>query len=898
MKILYAHFVGLKGIYNKSQKTEIEIDFTRCKHNMVIIVGKNGSGKSTLMDALQPMPDNPLMYLDNMEGLKEITYFDNGDIYKVVIKYPVNVNGQRTQTKAFLQEIQPDGTVIELNSNGNIGSYKETLYARFNLDPNFVSLSQLSIEDRGIVDKKPSERKKYVTSLLEATEVYNDIYKALVKRSGVFNSIVNSISAKIDSIGDEEKLKLEMESLLSRLNFLNKQKEIYSSKFSKAQATVELLDPNGAIQVLYTDLIEKYNDLSNHVQQLTKILDTIDIKSEKEALDKYKEVEEFRASLLANIQLNESKLRDILVRKEDELQAIQLKQQRISALSIDVSIDSLKRSIAETRKNIFEYETAFKKIGLHNFEISKEEYVSGLNTLNDLRNMVLTMKSYASMENINKAVDMVRNNISPDISELEKLKSKLEAELAEAREKVQYYTGLLSKLAILDNRPDECNINHCVFIKDALEAQSQQPKKALEVLDGVISDITNELINVNDRYDNAIEINRIIHDIDIISRTIRNNSTLLNRLPNGSIFSNHDEFLSRISNGDNFNDIRDLYGYISYGNMLELYKSECKTLSDLESTYNLHKEKVEMVKSLSAELTDMVNKLNGIESTIESINSENLSLQKQLSDCEDKKHTYDIIIDRFKQLATAKSDLAEVSSKLSTVESNVAKISQATQEMNNIAGQLANITSEIGPKQDQLDNIKFSLAKLLEYREELEEYTSKVALVEAIKKYSSPTKGGIQMLFMKLYMDKTLSMSNQLLSLLFDGQLELLPYEINENEFKIPCRNTITSVVNDDISSCSTAERSMISMIISFALLHQSSTKYNILKMDEADATLDQENRSSFPTVISNVQRIMGVEMCLMVSHSSEIDMSDVDIINLSPVVKEKLAGNVIFSLY
>ena len=104
-------------------------------------------------------------------------------------------------------------------------------------------------------------------------------------------------------------------------------------------------------------------------------------------------------------------------------------------------------------------------------------------------------------------------------------------------------------------------------------------------------------------------------------------------------------------------------------------------------------------------------------------------------------------------------------------------------------------------------------------------------------------------------------------------------------------------MVNDDISSCSTAERSMISMIISFALLHQSSTKYNILRLDEADATLDQENKSQFPMVVHNVQRRMGVEMCLMVSHSSEIDMSEVDIINLSPI-KEPLKGNVIFSLY
>lgn len=898
MKLLYAHFVGLVGIYSKSQRTEIEIDFTRCKHNMVIIVGKNGSGKSTLMEALQPLPDSPSMYLDGMEGLKEITYLDNGDVYKVVIRYPLTATGQRAQTKAFLQEIQPDGTVVELNSNGNIGSFKEVLYSRFNLDPNFVSLSQLSIEDRGIVDKKPSERKKYVTALLESTEVYNNIYKALVKRSGVYNSMVNSITSKIDSIGDEEKLKLEMQSLVSRLEFLNRQKDIYTNRLSKVQATVELLDPNRAIQTLYTDLIEKYNAVTDNIDRMTSVLSSISMKSEEEALSKYKEAEELRAVLLANISLNESKLRDILVRKDDEIQAIQLKQQRISALSIDVSIDDLKKNITSTRKTIFECESAFKSIGLENFEISKDEYVSGLNTLNDLRNMVLNMKSYASESNISKAIELLRTNTTSDVSVLSNQKNELESRLSMAREQVQFYMGLLSKLDILNNRPDKCNIDSCVFIKDAVEAQKQEPQKKIEMLQQEIEDIGKDLIIVRELLDNAIEVNRIVHDIDIISRTIRNNSGLLNRLPNGKMFCDYNEFLDRIARGDNFNDIKDLYKYITYGNMLELYKSACKTLDDLEATYKMHKEKAEMVNTLSAELSEMMNKLDGIESTVESINKENLELNKQLADVENDKHNYDIIIDRYKQLATLKTEQADIVSRLSTVKDNVAKISQATKEMNDIAGQLENIISEIGPKQDQLDSVKFSLTKLLEYKAELEEYNAKVNLVEVIKKYSSPTKGGIQTLFMKLYMDKTLTMSNQLLSLLFDGQLELLPYVIDENEFKIPCRNNITSVVNDDISSCSTAERSMISMIISFALLYQSSTKYNIIKMDEADATLDQENRSSFPTVVNNVMKIMGVEMSLMVSHSSEIDMSDVDIINLSPVIKEKLAGNVIFSLY
>ena len=133
MRILNAHFIGLRGIYNKSQIKEININNTKCIHDLIIIVGKNGSGKSTLMNVLTPLPDDPEMYLDKISGLKEITYFDDGNMYKVVIQYPLNSNGKRGQTKAFLKEIQPDGTEIELNPNGNIGSYKDSLFSKFNL---------------------------------------------------------------------------------------------------------------------------------------------------------------------------------------------------------------------------------------------------------------------------------------------------------------------------------------------------------------------------------------------------------------------------------------------------------------------------------------------------------------------------------------------------------------------------------------------------------------------------------------------------------------------------------------------------------------------------------------------------------------------------------------------
>ena len=156
MRFISARFKGLQGLYRNSMQDEINIDFTKSKYSIIYIVGPNGSGKSTLMSALNPLPDPPSMYLDGKLGEKELCILDNnGVIYDILIQYPVYANGSRAATKAFIKEITPGGGTVELNANGTVGSFKDIVYSRFSLDPNFVSLSYLSVEDRGIVEKKP-----------------------------------------------------------------------------------------------------------------------------------------------------------------------------------------------------------------------------------------------------------------------------------------------------------------------------------------------------------------------------------------------------------------------------------------------------------------------------------------------------------------------------------------------------------------------------------------------------------------------------------------------------------------------------------------------------------------------------------------------------------------------
>lgn len=85
MRYLYACFIGYKKFFTGLNAERIEIDFTKCKHNIILITGMNGCGKSTLIEALSPFPDPPSSFLGYMDGYKILTLTDQENLYEIRI---------------------------------------------------------------------------------------------------------------------------------------------------------------------------------------------------------------------------------------------------------------------------------------------------------------------------------------------------------------------------------------------------------------------------------------------------------------------------------------------------------------------------------------------------------------------------------------------------------------------------------------------------------------------------------------------------------------------------------------------------------------------------------------------------------------------------------------------
>lgn len=906
MKLISARFKSLIGINRASGLHDIKIDFTKCKHKIILIIGKNGSGKTTINDALHPFPDPPSNYLPHEEGLKEIEYIsDDGVLYRISIQYPLNKSGERATTKAYIQKMV-NGTINELNPNGNIGSYKDVLYSEFVLDANFIALSQLSIENRGIVDKTPSERKRYVGNIIDAIEIYNDIHKALNKRSSIMKSMINTIVTKIDTIGNEENLTTSVQSIGMRISTLQKQKESLTKQLADTEAKVRILDPNNSIQQSYTVIYNQYSSVKSNLETLDLLLSNLKNKPYYEYVKDLKTCEKLLLELNSNtnsleneLYICQSRTSDLLTKREEESQMVSLKLNRLRSLTSEYNYMDLIKEIDRLKKNIDMYLKTFEEMGVSKDNlITKDEFTIGLNTLKMLKEQVDVVRSYAYNENILEAIQCIKNdeNVQFRIDSLEDEIEDLNRQLSEKQNQLKYIEGLLSQLHILERRPKDCVNDECDFIKNALEIKNKYSENDINRLQAEmqsISSLINEKKSLVDKYR---EIAQISVSIRNIMRYINNNKAILDKLPNGYIFGNIDIFLDKLVKGSTFNEITDLYQYADRANLFELYKLDSSKLEKLESEYKIYKSKNQIIEDIQNDIDNINEKLSSISKDIESNQEKMKSYQNNIAKNNDMIIKIESALKNYQEREECQSQLDSLEIQLKDISNSVKAIEDAIQSINSIKSQMENIDSELGPSTEELNKIKFSLDRLKEYQQELKDYEAKYSMIELVKKYSSPTKGGIQNLFIEIYMGQTLEIANSLLRMLFNGTLMLDGYVINDKEFRIPCKSLESPIINDDISSCSTAQKCMISMILSFSLLQLGSSKYNIIRLDEIDGVLDQSNRAMFITVLRRIMDILDVQNCIMISHSSEAILEDADIIQLSDIDQDIPRNNVIFS--
>lgn len=877
MRITYIRLENYIGIYNGRGDEVLEIDLSQNVNPIVIIRGTNGSGKSTLLKSLTPINDDSNAIVPGITGRKVIRYLHNGITYEIEYVHPIDKEGKRKQTRGQVYKYGPNGKE-ELNPTWNVSSAKDIIYSLFNLDSNFLALSQLSSEDRGLADKRPAERKSFVSSIISGIEAYNAMYKIISKKHSMYKSLIQSLTAKINRIGNKEDLDLRYNTITKQVSQAISDRDASIQRIAMLRAK---LDENNAEKLLeeYTKIRDKYelnkkervlltNSLSQYYKDRTANIYTV----------------EERATFIRDEEMELSENKAKLPQWEESFKTASNEYSSCELKIADINTEiNKKKSRLETfidadfsEEELSRYNDAVVNLKAIDDDIAKLDYridnKSEYDRLKELFDMMNNF-SYAIMDRYEfitrEDVDtLVTRNSSFYESTLATITKEIEActkERISTEADIGFYESLVDKTKNLELKPKDCKFTDCVFIVEAIEAEKKKPKDALVKLADKLKKLEEELKELNDNLHLTNEAKSFMDKLEALQVVFESNTSYLSKIGADGIWKG---FIESITNNTTAKFLEEyIYRATNSYNLLEAKESVSKIVDSLKESaikYNANK--------------TIIDEING---DIERMEAERKGYEIDLNVAYEKMGNYSALIDEYDCLIReAETNLPHLD-KIQEIDLEMRELEKKANESKTKRDLIKELNAKILEESAiaerckdnyneliaQRDDIAHNKILIDEYHKEMQEYTDNYERIEAIKYYVSPNTG-IQTIFIGAYMNDIMVKANELASCIFGGEFVIQPFVINETEFRIPCLGS--GLMNDDISSMSTSQICMLSMIISFAILANASTDYNILKLDEIDGGLDTENRIQFITLLGNLISMVGCEQCFLISHNME----------------------------
>lgn len=892
MRLLRLRLENYIGIYNGMGLNHIEIDFSKCIHKVLIIKGDNGTGKSTIFKALTPLADSSINFIPDKTAIKEIAY--ETDFQTILnIKYESIVkDGIRRPTKCYLNRLNSDGSIENLNPSNNITTAKEVIYDILGIDDNFITLSQLSANKKGLGGLKPSERKRYVNSIISSLAVFNNIHKMISTKSTVLKSIIDSYVTKLNQIGNVAIVEDAIKKDTLALKELDNKKNGLISEIATIKAELARLDTSGNFLNDYKDLSMRKIILEKEIRELPDI--------EEYSEEKLIQYEKDMARYEANEEMLSSRAKEILDNESELSNNITELQIKLDSLYDKDHMDDLNSKIESTKKELESYKPFFSLFETYK-NISEQDYETVKLVIEKFNSTVETIFQTYSETVRKESMNSLRTGKNEVILDHTEILSGLEKQLEDLRTEKRDVEFLNNRSKDYNKIPDDCNHkSDCPFIKDIVEAKNLlKSRHSLYSLSTKINSTLDAIESAKNLAEENMMKTQCLYEMKSILEYIQSMSKIIRKFPGT----------------ESLDSINTLYHNIEYGIRLNFesidkyqeFKNISTIVSALEDDLHSYESAKEKLISANAEIRILQEKIDTDLKNLSTIRDSKVSVLAEIEKIRNAKFEIKTILDSIRYAKINKEkfekvseELQAITSKIDSMEKDTVAIKELTDRLNRRGAELSALqNTDLPALTKAIEENKYRIVLFEQYTRDSQEYGAKYNEIQMIKKYTSIH--GIQTVYMSVFMNSILSMTNALLTLLFRGRFTLQPFIINENEFNIPCADS-EGRVREDISLMSDSQLSMISMLISFVLLRNSSNKYNIIKLDEVDDNLDNMNRIQFSILIEQIMIDLGFDQCLIISHNNELDLSNTDIVILKMESQEMIdslynsGGNIVFS--
>lgn len=872
MKITYLKLKNFASIFTGMKKRKLEIDFSNSKNNIILLVGKNGSGKTSILSNLHPFANpgnmdvrnNEDLILNGVDGYKEIHITNNDDKYIIKHHYIQSKTGRNI--KSFFSKNN-----VELNPNGLVSSFKELVELELGLELNYLKLLRLGSNVISFIDEKASERKSFSSDLLSDIDIYTQFYKKINDDSKFLKGTLKSIGEKIDKLKviDENDIKNKILSLENTLNIATSKKDELQSTKWKIEGSINTLIPEGADNFFYSleEKEKKYKYLLKEVKSLEEKLNKNDIVIIGNIDNEIKNIDISINNNMNILSNNKNMINFYFNQLDTYYKQRDDKTNNLKYLASDYEYSKLNDMYLELnrRKSILD-----KKYKNYEPICNKDDLLSVLGLFQEIDKIIIKINEFNNNE-INNVVNLFIDGKNVDNYVKNELK-KIDIQINKKKiELVKSTKGENINNVYVIFKPQQCQYDNCPYIEFYNELNNSKDLSE--------STIQKQIENLENKYGKIASMSDISKNIDYILLLLNSNKDLIKKMP--SDFININKIFNSIKKYEPFYDESYITNLISVLEEYEEYININNKIKELKKEISFIEKNISSLEMIQKELNDLNNEIYKIESNINKIKNENKQIEIELEKNNSIKELYIIYKDTEDIIKNKQIELKELQKNIYDNQSLKSKISDSIKKVKELDNEISLIDKDIKEIQNEITNNKFKLKDFISLYEEKKLLEDKFDDINILKEALSTNKG-IPLLFIQLYFKNTKMIVNNLLDTIYKGDLEIDNFDITDKEFKIPyIKNGIR--VND-VALSSQGERSFISIALSFALIIQSLKKYNIMLLDEIDATLDQNNRYMFLSILEKQIESIGSEQVFLISHNNMFDNYPVDLILTSDV--------------
>lgn len=847
---------GFLPVLTGTGKEKIHLIFEN-EFRIYVFIGKIGSGKTYILSHLQPFSTVGTLDIRNSDdhiiperdGLKKIVYDKDEDEYVVIHIY--TWNGSSHSKKSFIKK-----NGVELNPNGNRTSFEELVRVELGIDPSFLRLLRLGPNVVNFINMKSTERKGFIASLLKETEVYLLLHKFWSQELRTLNTSISILMNKLNSYGKETTDEVEklLEDQIEIVEDLQEKKKDANERKYKREGEIQTLLRNQSLENFHKNLTYMKQDKECLEDEMRKIEVTLKVFEEYPDLTEVsREIGKYNGLLEAS--------KERIKRLEEEYRTVmnsllQKKEQQKIANN-NAYIETLQ----ETEKELLQKIASYKDV-VTNFKCSytHEFFESMLDTLPGINEQMYALSQY-DPDVLKKIYHSDRSIVRYAEKQIEILgyrKLKLQKMINNAHYSESYEA--VGKLYF----PPFCPTKTCPYYQTHPSTIQKKLGKKSEA-NGEIQSYQNEIQGID------IEIQKYSEYSIIYSKLIALQNLLKSVTP--ALKEIHALRQSNVLLNLTVQKHLAWYDYDRIVDVIDILKKKEQYGKLLQQMEQVRNELLELKLYEDQSEEDRIMQLKKDKTRLES----ELDLtEKEKAQNEQKVKEYNeiyvalseqsMILTKKEEIEKKQKEYEDAIQRDSSILKNVAESKAVIQTLDQ---SLLELNTELNTHLKKVEELRGRLRDMRYTHTELDRVLQEQKWMKHMVQAVS-SKEGIPLQMIELFLSPIREIVNEMLYTVCDEETELLPFSIDQSEFKIPYM--VNGHIVDDISKSSQGQSSLVSTAMSFALVKQTGMMYyNIPLLDEMDAPLHKKDKQKFIVMLLKYLDEIASDQCFMITHDPNI---------------------------